>query len=96
MESDSDDNSYKLIDFVKQLDENLDEVDFIDWLESLNLDEGEKQFLADKFKNHTMKDIEDKLKKISNKKLVNGEETMVNYSIYKVKKSLRNKLNEEK
>lgn len=96
MESDSDDNSYKLIDFIKQLDENLDEVDFIDWLESLNLDEGEKQFLADKFKNHTMKDIEDKLKKISNKKLVNGEETMVNYSIYKVKKSLRNKLNEEK
>jgi DNA-directed RNA polymerase specialized sigma24 family protein len=91
-----DDNSYKLIDFVKQLDENLDEVDFIDWIESLDLDAGEKQFLTDKLQNHTMKDIEEKLKSISNKKFVNGEETMVNYSIYKVKKSLRNKLNKEK
>jgi len=96
MQSDTDDNSYKLSDFVKQLDENLDEVDFIDWIDSLDLDDGEKQFLADKLQNHTMKDIEEKLKSISNKKLVNGEETMVNYSIYKVKKSLRNKLNEEK
>ena len=43
-----------------------------------------------------MKDIEEKLKKISDKKIVNGEESVVNYSIYKVKKSLRNKLNEEK
>ena len=34
--------SYKLSDFVKQLDENLDEVEFIDYLESLDLDEGEK------------------------------------------------------
>jgi len=97
MQTDSDnENSYKLSDFVKQLDENLDEVDFIDYLESLNLDAGEKQFLTDKFKNHTMKDIETKLKSISNKKVINGEETVVNYSIYKVKKSLRNKLNEEK
>tara|TARA_R100000995_G_scaffold68147_1_gene36821 strand:+ start:7602 stop:8198 length:597 start_codon:yes stop_codon:yes gene_type:complete len=97
MQTDSDnENSYKLSDFIKQLDENLDEVDFIDYLESLNLDAGEKQFLTDKFKNRTMKDIETKLKSISNKKIVNGEETVVNYSIYKVKKSLRNKLNEEK
>lgn len=96
--STKDDNeySYKLSDFVQQLDENLDEVEFIDWLASLDLDEGEKQFLADKFKNHTMKDIEENLKNLSNTKLVNGEETVVNYSIYKVKKSLRNKFNEEK
>jgi DNA-directed RNA polymerase specialized sigma24 family protein len=97
MQSDSgDDNSYKLSDFVKQLDNNLDEVDFIDWIDSLDLDQGEKQFLTNKLQNHTMKDIEEKLKKISDKKIVNGEESVVNYSIYKVKKSLRNKLNEEK
>lgn len=97
MQSDSgDDNSYKLSDFVKQLDDNLDEVDFIDWIDSLALDQGEKQFLTNKLQNHTMKDIEEKLKKISDKKIVNGEESVVNYSIYKVKKSLRNKLNEEK
>ena len=95
--SDSDgENSYKLSDFVKQLDENLDEVDFIDYLESLNLDDGETQFLTDKFTNKTMKSIEKNLKSLSKTKTVNGEETMVNYSIYKVKKSLRNKLNEEK
>ena len=97
MQSDSDDeNSYKLSDFVKQLDENLDEVDFIDWLESLNLDEGEKQFLTKKLQNYTMKDIEEFLKNMSDTKTINGEQTVVNYSIYKVKKSLRNKLNEEK
>ena len=49
-----------------------------------------------KFKNYTMKDIEENLKNLSNTKFINGEETVVNYSIYKVKKSLRNKLNEEK
>ena len=43
-----------------------------------------------------MKDIEQYLKNISDTKTVNGQETVVNYSIYKVKKSLRNKLNEEK
>jgi hypothetical protein len=43
-----------------------------------------------------MKDIEENLKNLSNTKFINGEETVVNYSIYKVKKSLRNKLNEEK
>jgi hypothetical protein len=97
MQSDSDDdNTYKLSDFVKQLDENLDEVDFIDWIDSLNLDEGEKQFLTKKLQNYTMKDIEQYLKNISDTKTVNGQETVVNYSIYKVKKSLRNKLNEEK
>ena len=88
--------SYKLSDFVKQLDENLDEVEFIDYLESLDLDDGEKQFLKDKFMNKTMKTIEENLKELSKIKYVNGKETVVNYSIYKVKKSLRNKLNEEK
>ena len=97
MQSDSDDdNTYKLSDFVKQLDENLDEVDFIDWIDSLNLDKGEKQFLTKKLQNYTMKDIEQYLKNISDTKTINGQETVVNYSIYKVKKSLRNKLNEEK
>jgi hypothetical protein len=43
-----------------------------------------------------MKDIEEKLKSIFDTKIVNGQEVVVNYSIYKVKKSLRNKLNEEK
>jgi 3-methyladenine DNA glycosylase AlkD len=93
---DDSEHSYKLSDFVQQLDENLDEVEFIDWLDSLDLDKGEKQFLVDKFKNYTMKDIEENLKNLSNTKFINGEETVVNYSIYKVKKSLRNKLNEEK
>ena len=97
MQSDSDDdNTYKLSDFVKQLDENLDEVDFIDWIDSLNLDKGEKQFLTKKLQNYTMKDIEQYLKNISDTKTINGQETVVNYSIYKVKKSLRNKINEEK
>jgi|TARA_A100001201_G_scaffold124682_1_gene108808 DNA-directed RNA polymerase specialized sigma24 family protein len=95
--SDSDgENSFKLSDFVKQLDENLDEVEFIDYLESLDLDEGEKQFLKDKFMNRTMKDIEQNLKQLSSVTTTNGEESVVNYSIYKVKKSLRNKINEEK
>tara|TARA_R100000995_G_scaffold35117_1_gene15961 strand:+ start:368 stop:967 length:600 start_codon:yes stop_codon:yes gene_type:complete len=95
--SDSDgENSFKLSDFVKQLDENLDEVEFIDYLESLDLDEGEKQFLKDKFMNRTMKDIEQNLKQLTKVNTVNGEESVVNYSIYKVKKSLRNKINEEK
>ena len=95
--SDSDgENSFKLSDFVKQLDENLDEVEFIDYLESLDLDDGEKQFLKDKFMNRTMKDIEQNLKQLTKVNTVNGEESVVNYSIYKVKKSLRNKLNEEK
>ena len=93
---DDSEHSYKLSDFVQLLDENLDEVEFIDWLDSLDLDKGEKQFLVDKFKNYTMKDIEENLKNLSNTKFINGEETVVNYSIYKVKKSLRNKLNEEK
>ena len=95
--SDSDgENSFKLSDFVKQLDENLDEVEFIDYLESLDLDDGEKQFLKDKFMNRTMKDIEQNLKQLTKVNTVNGEESVVNYSIYKVKKSLRNKINEEK
>jgi DNA-directed RNA polymerase specialized sigma24 family protein len=95
--SDSDgENSFKLSDFVKQLDENLDEVEFIDYLESLDLDKGEKQFLKDKFMNRTMKDIEQNLKQLSSVTTTNGEESVVNYSIYKVKKSLRNKINEEK
>ena len=95
--SDSDgDNSFKLSDFLKQLDENLDEVEFIDYLESLDLDDGEKQFLKDKFMNKTMKDIEQNLKGLSKTNTINGEQTVVNYSIYKVKKSLRNKINEEK
>ena len=95
--SDSDgENSFKLSDFIKQLDDNLDEVEFVDYLESLKLDKGEKEFLLKKFQNHTMKDIEEKLKSISDTKIVNGQEVVVNYSIYKVKKSLRNKLNEEK
>ena len=95
--SDSDgENSFKLSDFVKQLDENLDEVEFIDYLESLDLDDGEKQFLKDKFMNRTMKDIEPNLKQLTKVNTVNGEESVVNYSIYKVKKSLRNKINEEK
>ena len=89
-------NSFKLSDFVKQLDENLDEVEFIDYLESLDLDDGEKQFLKDKFMNRTMKDIEQNLKQLTKVNTVNGEESVVNYSIYKVKKSLRNKINEEK
>tara|TARA_R100001015_G_C4603540_1_gene158506 strand:- start:202 stop:801 length:600 start_codon:yes stop_codon:yes gene_type:complete len=93
---DAGEGSYKLSDFVKQLDENLDEVEFIDYLESLGLDDGEKQFLKDKFMNKTMKTIEENLKELSKTKHVNGKETVVNYSIYKVKKSLRNKLNEEK
>ena len=94
--SDSDgENSFKLSDFVKQLDENLDEVEFIDYLESLDLDDGEKQFLKDKFMNRTMKDIEQNLKQLTKVNTVNGEESVVNYSIYKVKKSLRNKINEE-
>ena len=88
--------SYKLSDFVKQLDENLDEVEFIDYLESLDLDEGEKQFLKDKFMNKTMKTIEENLKELSKTNTANGKETVINYSIYKVKKSLRNKINEEK
>ena len=46
--------------------------------------------------NKTMKTIEENLKELSKTKHVNGKETVVNYSIYKVKKSLRNKLNEEK
>jgi len=96
LETSEDGNSYKLSDFVKQLDENLDEVEFVDYLDSLNLDKGEKEFLLKKFQNHTMKDIEEKLKSISDTKIVNGQEVVVNYSIYKVKKSLRNKLNEEK
>ena len=81
---------------MKQLDENLDEVEFIDYLESLDLDDGEKQFLKDKFMNRTMKDIEQNLKQLTKVNTVNGEESVVNYSIYKVKKSLRNKINEEK
>ena len=96
LETSEDGNSYKLSDFVKQLDDNLDEVEFVDYLDSLNLDKGEKEFLLKKFQNHTMKDIEEKLKSISDTKIVNGQEVVVNYSIYKVKKSLRNKLNEEK
>jgi|TARA_R100001460_G_scaffold3030_1_gene9323 DNA-directed RNA polymerase specialized sigma24 family protein len=96
LETAEDDNSYRLSDFVKQLDVNLDEVEFVDYLESLKLDKGEKEFLLKKFQNHTMKDIEEQLKSISDTKIVNGEEVVVNYSIYKVKKSLRNKLNEEK
>ena len=96
LETSEDENSYKLSDFVKQLDDNLDEVEFVDYLESLKLDKGEKEFLLKKFQNHTMKDIEEKLKSISDTKIVNGQEVVVNYSIYKVKKSLRNKLNEEK
>ena len=96
LETSEDENSYKLSDFVKQLDDNLDEVEFVDYLDSLNLDMGEKEFLLKKFQNHTMKDIEEKLKSISDTKIVNGQEGVVNYSIYKVKKSLRNKLNEEK
>ena len=96
LETAEDDNSYRLSDFVKQLDENLDEVEFVDYLDSLKLDKGEKEFLLKKFQNHTMKDIEEKLKSISDTKIVNGQEVVVNYSIYKVKKSLRNKLNEEK
>jgi hypothetical protein len=96
LETSEDENSYKLSDFVKQLDDNLDEVEFVDYLDSLNLDMGEKEFLLKKFQNHTMKDIEEKLKSISDTKIVNGQEVVVNYSIYKVKKSLRNKLNEEK
>ena len=95
--SDSDgENSFKLSDFVKQLDENLDEVEFIEYLESLDLADGEKQFLKDKFMNRTMKDIEQNLKQLTKVNTVNGEESVVNYSIYKVKKSLRNKINEEK
>ena len=96
LETAEDDNSYRLSDFVKQLDENLDEVEFVDYLDSLKLDKGEKEFLLKKFQNHTMKDIEQQLKSISDTKIVNGQEVVVNYSIYKVKKSLRNKLNEEK
>ena len=96
LETAEDDNSYRLCDFVKQLDENLDEVEFVDYLDSLKLDKGEKEFLLKKFQNHTMKDIEQQLKSISDTKIVNGQEVVVNYSIYKVKKSLRNKLNEEK
>ena len=95
-ETSEDENSYKLSDFVKQLDENLDEVEFVDYLDSLKLDKGEKEFLLKKFQNHTMKDIEQQLKSLSDTKIVNGEEVVVNYSIYKVKKSLRNKLNKEK
>jgi DNA-directed RNA polymerase specialized sigma24 family protein len=96
LETAEDDNSYRLSDFVKQLDVNLDEVEFVDYLDSLKLDKGEKEFLLKKFQNHTMKDIEQQLKSISDTKIVNGQEVVVNYSIYKVKKSLRNKLNEEK
>ena len=96
LETAEDDNPYRLSDFVKQLDENLDEVEFVDYLDSLKLDKGEKEFLLKKFQNHTMKDIEQQLKSISDTKIVNGQEVVVNYSIYKVKKSLRNKLNEEK
>ena len=96
LETAEDDNSYRLSDFVKQLDENLDEVEFVDYLDSLKLDKGEKEFLLKKFQNHTMKDIEQQLKSISDTKIVNGQEVVVDYSIYKVKKSLRNKLKEEK
>ena len=45
LETAEDDNSYRLSDFVKQLDENLDEVEFVDYLDSLKLDKGEKEFL---------------------------------------------------
>ena len=46
--------------------------------------------------NKTMKTIEENLKELSKTNTANGKETVINYSIYKVKKSLRNKINEEK
>ena len=52
LETAEDDNSYRLSDFVKQLDENLDEVEFVDYLDSLKLDKGEKEFLLKKFQNY--------------------------------------------
>lgn len=92
--NDNNDYHYSLNDFTKQIDINLLDLEVDDLLNSLKLDKGEKQFLIDKFKNRTMRDIESNLKKIKDTEIVNKEEVPKTYSVYKVKKSLRNKFRE--
>ena len=56
--------------------------------------QGEVQMLSELVED--IKTIEENLKELSKTNTANGKETVINYSIYKVKKSLRNKINEEK
>ena len=60
-------------------DNHIDEIRLDHFLNSLGLEKSEKEFLTMKYKNYTMERIQDNL---------------TDTSIYKVKKSLRNKYKE--
>ena len=76
----ADNDNYTLKDVLTIDDKLLDEVKFQDFLNSLNLDNSETNYLTMKSQNYTMDYIQDNL---------------MDTSVYKVKKSLRKKYKEK-
>ena len=76
----ADNDNYTLKDVLTTDDKLLDEVKFQDFLNSLNLDNSETNYLTMKSQNYTMDYIQDNL---------------MDTSVYKVKKSLRKKYKEK-
>ena len=75
----SDNDDFTLKDLLPSEDNLIDEIRLDHFLNSLGLENSEKEFLTMKFKNYTMEYIQDNL---------------TDTSIYKVKKSLRHKYKE--
>ena len=77
--SNLDGDEFTLKDKLPSTDNSIDELRLDHFLNSLGLENNEKEFLTMKYKNYTMERIQDNL---------------TDTSIYKVKKSLRNKYKE--
>ncbi|HAI41565.1 MAG TPA: hypothetical protein DCM40_27360 [Maribacter sp.] len=77
--SNLDGDEFTLKDKLPSTDNSIDELRLDHFLNSLGLENNEKEFLTMKYKNYTMEHIQDNL---------------TDTSIYKVKKSLRNKYKE--
>jgi len=75
----ADNDDFTLKDLLPSEDNHIDEIRLDHFLNSLGLEKSEKEFLTMKYKNYTMERIQDNL---------------TDTSIYKVKKSLRNKYKE--